>query len=299
MEFPFSIYFYRHLITAMMGISKPLYGVKYRNILKYMESDLKDVLDKYKDIDFDATEPIPKIIWALWWQGNQSEFPAIYYCCKKNQNTKGFEFHLITKENIFEYVYIDDILPLIEQNKIRIQSFSDIVRMRLLKKYGGIWADAGLFTLKDNYYEELASKYSFYTLKIPTIEKWMNVSEGKWLVGFWASQKNNPFFAYVDDAFTTFVKKHQATIDYYQLDFTTMLGYIHIPFVKKLFDSIPPSNPDFFWLGSNINKPFNQKKWNELESKNDVLRLTWRISPKPLTKNEKLTYWGYLNKLKH
>lgn len=297
MEFPFSVYFYRHLITAMMGISKPLYGVKYRNILKYMESDMKDVLDKYKDIDFDATEPIPKIIWALWWQGNQSKFPAIDYCCKKNQNTKGFEFNLITKDNVSEYIDLNDIMPLIEQGIIKVQFLSDIIRMRLLKKYGGIWADASLFTLKDDYYEELTNTYSFYTLKIPTIEKWMNVSEAKWCASFWATQENNPFFSYMDEAFTFFIKKHKELIDYYQIDFTAMSGYLNIPFIKKLIDKVPPSNPDFYWLGGRINRPFNQQRWNELKSKNDILRLTWRISPTSLNKNGKLTYWGYLNKL--
>ena len=45
------------------------------------------------------------------------------------------------------------------ENKIPIAIFSDILRLNLLKQYGGVWVDSTIYlTLDNDYYENLKEK---------------------------------------------------------------------------------------------------------------------------------------------
>lgn len=81
---------------------------------------------------------VPKIIWILWFQGENSS-PAIVKKCINSWKRLNPEWtvNILDDESIYEY--LPDYQP---HTKIHKTQQSDIVRLELLKKYGGVWTDA-------------------------------------------------------------------------------------------------------------------------------------------------------------
>ena len=94
---------------------------------------------------------LQKYIWVCWLQG-YSNAPDIVKASinflKKNK-PDNYELIFIDINNIKDYVYIPDyIYYKKEKGYITNTEFSDILRLHLLDKYGGIWIDSTAFLLK-------------------------------------------------------------------------------------------------------------------------------------------------------
>lgn len=106
---------------------------------------------------------IPKIVWLLWFQGWNENTPAII---SKVAHTYEFhnptwEIHRLSNDNLAYYMDSDyfNITDISQQSK------SDYIRLTLMAKYGGVWADATMAC--------------FYPL-----EEWIGKALGK--TAFWA-----------------------------------------------------------------------------------------------------------------
>lgn len=294
-QFPIKIRIIQHLVSICLGMFKGLYFKKYRMILDYIENDSKELIEKYKNIHYTPTGTIPKQIWVLWYDNNNlKEIPKA--CISRMQNIRGYKAIIVTKENLSSYIEIKDIQDLLEKGYISIQFFSDMVRARLLRKYGGFWLDSTIAIENIEFLDIIVSNYKFFSIKLEKFHKWQSVSEGKFSSYFWATCPENPFWEYVDDCFTLFLTKHRTIIDYYQIDYTIMSGYEKIPFIRMLLDSIPPTNPDIFWLTKQLNKPFSEEKWNEITTCTSIFKLSWRVNPSIDSEKEpkETTYWQHL-----
>lgn len=85
---------------------------------------------------------LPKKIWFLWLQGFD-DMPYLVRKCWESwkRNNKEWEIIFLDKNNVYDYL---DIQPIIENRNTFIYrvSQSEIIRINLLKKYGGVWVDA-------------------------------------------------------------------------------------------------------------------------------------------------------------
>ena len=89
-----------------------------------------------------------KNIFLLWLQGWDNA-PWLQKEVLKSWiiNNPGWDIQLIDQNNFMKYV--DDINYINDTNKIITpQSKSDIIRLSLLKNYGGVWADASLLCMQ-------------------------------------------------------------------------------------------------------------------------------------------------------
>lgn len=86
---------------------------------------------------------IPKSIWVYW---DSVQLPAFTDICIKNLKIKfnDYHVHVLNSENYHEF--IDEmIFPV----NIKLAHKSDLIRLSLLKKYGGIWIDATSIVFED------------------------------------------------------------------------------------------------------------------------------------------------------
>jgi Capsular polysaccharide synthesis protein len=81
----------------------------------------------------------PKIIWLLWLQG-LADAPLVVRKCYDSwlKHNPGWQFNFLDADNIADHIDL-------KQAAITNQSFSDILRINLLAKYGGVWVDATCF----------------------------------------------------------------------------------------------------------------------------------------------------------
>jgi len=91
---------------------------------------------------------IPKIIWILWLQGFEDAPDVVKRCLaswKKHNPT--WKINLLDETNIKQFI---DVHAIIGRNykEISKQALSDVIRINLLSKFGGVWTDATCFCCK-------------------------------------------------------------------------------------------------------------------------------------------------------
>ena len=92
-----------------------------------------------------------KIIWQYWGQGwNSESLPDVVKICSRSvQMNKGdYEVIYLDDQNVSEYIEFPNFINQKRKNpEFRHVFFSDLLRLALLKVYGGVWVDATfLFT---------------------------------------------------------------------------------------------------------------------------------------------------------
>lgn len=133
----------------------------------------------------------PKIIWILWLQGFENA-PVVVKRCKETWEKANREWKLIelSEEKARSYI---DIEGVIEKNRENIEKsdLSDIIRIKLLSKYGGVWVDSTCICQKplDTWIHEYMES-GFFAFSEPTVDRKI----ASW---FLASQKDN----YLTDSF--------------------------------------------------------------------------------------------------
>lgn len=95
---------------------------------------------------FDNAVPriIPKNIWMFWDKGID-EAPEIVRMCIASWQDKNpdWTLRILDKDTVAEFVDMPKLSP-----EMSIQSYSNILRFKLLKEHGGVWADATAFCIK-------------------------------------------------------------------------------------------------------------------------------------------------------
>lgn len=140
---------------------------------------------------------IPKIIWFLWFQGLEKA-PYIVKQCLKSWKKHNPEWQVIVldENSIKEYI---DIEKIISRNHpyLKIQKISNIIRLNLLEKYGGVWADATCFCCKplDTWLTSYMSESKFFAFYKPKIDRpisnfFLASSVGSPITSAWCKEHN-------------------------------------------------------------------------------------------------------------
>jgi len=88
-----------------------------------------------------------KIIWQYWAQGFE-QAPDIVQKCLASVDKYASDYTIVrlTDANLAEYIDVPDFIER-ERPNYKTAHFSDILRLMLLKTYGGIWMDATIMLL--------------------------------------------------------------------------------------------------------------------------------------------------------
>ena len=84
-----------------------------------------------------------RIIWQYWAQGYDDVPPIVKECLESVEKYAGdFTLVRLTDENLQDYLDLPDFVCQKRQSVYSRAFFSDLLRLMLLKTYGGIWMDA-------------------------------------------------------------------------------------------------------------------------------------------------------------
>ena len=153
-------------------------------------------------------------IWFMWLQGidNAPELCRINYMYLKKKFGNGV--HLITADNVFDYVEIPDFIKAKWINgTISNTHFSDIIRVQLLSTYGGTWIDATVF-INSNFLERLTEFCLPQTFKPGSNGHALPVSS--WFINV---PGENKYIERVRDLLFLYWEKNNRLIDYFLLHY--------------------------------------------------------------------------------
>jgi hypothetical protein len=231
-------------------------------------------------------------IWVFWYQGLAQAPEPVTLCIESMKRHAGkHPVILVTKENYANYADIpDDILQKVEQGKITLTHFSDILRMALLAAHGGIWSDATVYWTKD--VDDYVKGYPFFTVRHGLFADY-HVCKGLWSGFFLAAGKQDPAVRFCRDMFFAYWKQEECLYCYYLIDVVMALGYEKLAVIRQLVDAVPQNNRRVFELAGLMNRPYDAETFTLLLEENGLHKLSYK-TPVYSENNGTLTFYGKL-----
>ena len=116
-----------------------------------------------------------KIIWVCWFQGEESDMPPLNRECIRRWRSLNPDWQI----NVLSDASIDNFVP--EFNRIvkdtpferGLALKSDLLRILLLEKYGGVWVDASVYPMLplSDFYDKVVNDTGFFTYRFMPIRK--------------------------------------------------------------------------------------------------------------------------------
>lgn len=106
--------------------------------LKRYKTEVNHLLPKKMDL---TTEP--ERAFTIWYQGEEQAPPLVKACFRSMRRHLKQELVVLDEKSLFEWITLPDyIVRKWKEGKIPHTQFSDICRVELLYRHGGIWLDA-------------------------------------------------------------------------------------------------------------------------------------------------------------
>lgn len=180
-------------------------------------------------------------VWVCWFQGMDTAPELVQQCYRSLQeNLTDREIILITRENMAEYVTFPDyILEKWESGMITNTHMTDLLRLELLIRHGGMWVDATVLCTRPqaqipSYYFD--SDLFFYQCLKPGRDGHSHLCSS-WLL---SAKTNNQLLMAVRHLCYTYWQKQTKMMDYFLLHDFMSICMEHYPEIWKSI--VPCSN---------------------------------------------------------
>ena len=267
---------------------------------KYISIKYTSIISRYKNSTTQSHKIEKPKIWVFWGQGC-SNMPVLVNACYTHLKATNENVHLVTNENLNKYLNIPStILDKVTSGKITWAHFSDLIRMSLLAKYGGLWIDAtGWVTGKIPFDKLMERNYYSPNGYVGNDKKdicfWtsLGVNWSGWCL--WTNHTNSTVYSFVRDMLSAMIENEKMTIDYVLIDYLIYYAINNIPGVKDEFDkfkSLPGNNRNH--LAMIMGSPYDEKEYQKLCMTDFVFKLSFRTLWSEKTETGETTYYGKL-----
>lgn len=213
---------------------------------------------------------VPKKIWMLWYQGLENA-PYLVKKCIASWKEKNPTWEVVVLDSTNLQSYLDFDLNNTSFQDLGLALQSDLVRVSLLKTFGGVWADATSYCMLPlNSWIDEASKLGFFVYRNPGKDRVMS----SWFI---LSSKANPLSVELYNKLYLYLEKHnfkkpnkiQMLIIKYLSKIlnrkTTTTKYWLHPLVSKVFKVYPYFI--FHYIFENLVRTDNRCKyiWSEMK----------------------------------
>lgn len=260
------------------------YVEKIQNDMKILQTRIEDYLKlkeeynsfvnelPYKDELVENKEKNNKI-WICWLQGVDYAPELVRKCVKNNINKiKGYEKIILTEDNFKDYVEINPvIMKKWRAGIISNTAFSNILRLEILIKYGGIWMDSTvLFTGKE--FPEYVTEYPLFLF-----------SSWKWITGdirpvstwFISAQKGHPLLKAVLECLYKYWTDKDELVTYFvfHMFFAMVMERYPIMFSQiPRISNVPPHMMQF-----ELQNKYSKQRFSELITMSSIHKLTYKL----------------------
>jgi hypothetical protein len=170
----------------------------------------------------------------LWLQGWNTA-PEVAQACLKTWQTHNpnWTIHALGREDLHHYLDEAELSSLIAGKNIPPESLSDIIRIMLLQRYGGVWADSTLYCLKplDSWLPEFTSS-GFFAFAKPGADRMLS----SWFI---AGVKGNYILRDWHRRVVAYWSERTQRHHYFWFHYLFPEGYSSDPHFRRIWDSTP------------------------------------------------------------
>lgn len=250
-----------YILTVLTRFTRISYFVNLRHgyILNYLESRYMRNIEITNET---SAVPSKKIAWVMWWQ---EDIPDVIQMCigSIKKNLKGYDVVVISKKSLSNYIELPHYIEKkIADGTITITHLSDIIRFKLLRKYGGLWLDATTVIPENLDFDDYFLKgRSYWTTKFN--EKFsMCISNYRWNGAEMYMNQNYVLSRFADDFFMEYWKRENWLIDYWLIDYITDIALRNIPEFRNDLAVLEFYPYDFYHL--NLNQLYDETLCGDL-----------------------------------
>lgn len=269
----------RTLFTDIFGYCLSLtgFGDKYLagKVTMYKAySWLKKRFKKYiGQIDIPESHTAQKnYVWICWLQGMDNAPQIVKDCYSSVQYwLKDREIVVITSDNISDYVSLPDyIMDKWKEGIISNAHFSDILRIELLIKYGGLWLDATTYLTGP--IPEYVERTDFFVYR----NGWMNnemINMGSWFI--YCRFTNNKLLIETRELLYKYWKKYNYIKNYFLMH---MFFRMVTDTYSEEWENVPNINQiDQHFLMNELEKEYDETRCREILRLTSVHKLTYKV----------------------
>lgn len=264
----------------------------------------RHILDENKD-RFSKANPnsgkrresaVSRIIWSAWLQGLDNAPKMVNVCLESHKkHLPGYEFRVLDMENYRQWVELPEwVEEKYARGMIPAALFSDVLRVAVLKRYGGVWMDASVLCtgfgnqqLQKQWTEVENSRFAVFRY----YRKGDRYPSGlsNWFI---ATTPDNIVLTSVYDMLTAYWRDYDCTIDYYMMHLFISCALKAFPEMER---EMPKLNSRYsFFLGDALSRTYSQEAWQELVDHVAIHKLNYRKAEE--AQKNPLSYYNFIRK---
>ena len=215
-----------------------------------------------------------RCLWVFWWQGIENAPELVQKCYDSiNRYFEGWQITLITKENYSEFVSFPSfIIEKLNKGIITLTHFSDLLRLELLIKYGGLWLDATVLCTGNDIPQSIRNSELFvFQSQKPGADGHATLMSS-WLI---YAKTNNRILLATRELLYAYWEKNDMMMDYFLLHHFFTIACC---FYEDDYKRIPPfcnSVPHILLL--HLFDEYDETLWNDIKKQTCFHKLSYKL----------------------
>ena len=159
-------------------------------VYKKLQSEFASIIEE----GCDSVENVKECntVWICWFQGEENAPPLVKACINSMRiNLPDKDIVVLSNDNISQYIDLPQyIIDKYKKGIIGPAHFSDLIRIELLTKYGGIWADATVLCTSKNIPDAIIKSQLFVFQEMDLVRNDKNsIVASSWFINSQSNQR--------------------------------------------------------------------------------------------------------------
>ncbi|HGS1942903.1 TPA: capsular polysaccharide synthesis protein [Streptococcus pneumoniae] len=246
----------------------PLYIIKNQNIAFQQDTDIayRKLKKKFRHISLTGDELKYKMefsnkVWICWFQGEEHAPELIKTCIQSMRNQlQGREIIVLTEKNISDYTEIPGyIIEKYKKGWISRAHYSDILRIDLLCRHGGLWVDATVLNTGGDFSNLEVPLFVYKSLNLSRKDSQAIVASS-WLI---SSYSNHPILLYTRKLLWAYWRRKNSLCNYFLFHICFTIATERYPIEWSAVPTFNNHSPHI--LHFELNEQFSEKRWEQLK----------------------------------
>lgn len=244
------------------------------------------------NLPFDSGEEKNTKIWFCWLQGIEDAPDMVKVCLESQKRIFGDRVVVLDDKNYKQWVDVPEYVERkYRKGLIPGALFSDILRLELLIRHGGMWIDSTvLVTPNEESYKGLTieeiEKSDFFVFRYFKSGKVLGVSN--WLIH---AKVGNPLLKDILNMLLAYWKDYDCTIEYYI--FHLFFGVVAKRYPEMILKMPKGNSFHAIMLRDRLTMDYNESWWKELTQYVCFHKLNYRQEGKAIA--NPMSFWNHIN----